>query len=101
MKNGGARPGAGRKPKPRVEPVRDGGAAARLIDALNSPESTDESAEIKGWRKLWDALDLRVRLDVRRYLYDKRDGRAVQQIAHTGDVTGSITIINKIARPQR
>lgn len=74
MPRGGARPGAGRKPKPKI----GHGSAARLIEALNRPASPDESEELKGWRLLWEAADLRIRLDVRKYLYDKRDGSAMQ-----------------------
>ncbi len=101
MARGGKREGSGRKRKPPVEPIKDAGAAARLIAALNQKAAPGDSVEVKGWRKLWDAEDLRVSLDVRRFLYDKRDGRAIQQIAHTGDVTGSITIVSKIERPKR
>ena len=84
-KRGGARPGAGRRPKPKVESVVDKSAAAKLIALLNAPAKTDEPVEIKGWRDLWNAQDLRVRLDTRKYLYDKRDGKAVHTVNHLHD----------------
>jgi hypothetical protein len=57
-------------------------AATHLIAALNTKKHSGESVEIQGWRELWDAEDLRIRLDVRRYLYDKRDGKATQPMDH-------------------
>ena len=82
---GGKRPGAGRPRKPKPESVVDRGAAAKLIAALNSPRVERESAEIAGWRELWDAEDGRVRLDTRKYLYDKRDGKAMHTVNHLHD----------------
>ena len=85
MARGGARPNAGRKKREKPPDVADKNAAARLIDALNRPESTADSEEIKGWRGLWNALDSRVQLDTRKYLYDKRDGKAVHTVNHLHD----------------
>lgn len=85
MARGGARPGAGRKKKDRPPSVADKTAAAKLIEALNAPKLPRESSEIAGWRELWDAQDLRVRLDTRKYLYDKRDGKAVHTVNHLHD----------------
>jgi hypothetical protein len=75
---------AGRKPLPPIIEVRDRGAAARLLEALNQKAAAKESVEIKGWRVLWEAQDLRILLDTRKYLYDKRDGKATQPIDHGG-----------------
>lgn len=96
MARGGARPNSGPKSKPK--PALDGRtsadreAAARLIEALNKPPSAREIAnphgEVAGWRSLWEAQDLRVRLDTRKYLYDKRDGKAAQVLRHTGPNDG-------------
>lgn len=74
---------------------------AQLIAMLNKKASPSESEEVKGWRKLWDADDLRVRLDVRRYLYDKRDGKAVQPMDHnaSGPVQVQITTNVKMRDP--
>jgi hypothetical protein len=67
MAHGGARAGAGRKPKAQR-------SAAKLIEALNRPAGEKEPDEVRSWRPLWEAKDLSVRLDARVYLYDKRDG---------------------------
>lgn len=101
MPSGGKREGAGRKPRTEAAEPVDGRTsagrewAARLIAALNneaevvvSGDTTykltltkKEAAEVNGWRELWDAQDLRIRLDVRKYLHDKRDGKAMQPVA--------------------
>jgi hypothetical protein len=84
-KRGGKRPGAGRKPKPKIESPVDRTAAARLLDALNRPPKSNDSVEVAGWRKLWNHSDPRIRLDSRKYLYDKRDGKPVQTVNHLHD----------------
>lgn len=101
MKNGGKRPGAGRKPKPPMETVSGKMASATLIEALNNKKDAHESIEIEGWRSLWDAADLRIRLDARKYLYDKRDGKATQPIDHGGGgpIKVEITTNVKMADP--
>lgn len=95
MAKGGRRPGAGRPPKVAVPdsgkpgPVspQDRDCAKRLLEALNRPARTApdkdgaaDSFEVAQWRLLSEAQDLRIRLDVRKYLYDKRDGKAAQPI---------------------
>lgn len=82
---GGRREGSGRKKKPIPEPISDKGCAARLIEALNREPRNDDSYEIKEWRKLWDASDLRIRLDTRKFLYEKRDGKAIHTVNHLHD----------------
>jgi hypothetical protein len=67
MPHGGARTGAGRKPKAQR-------SAAKLIEALNRPAGENEPDEVRNWRLLWEAQDLQIRLDARIYLYNKRDG---------------------------
>jgi hypothetical protein len=49
---------------------------------LNQKADAKESVEIKGWRVLWEAQGLRIRLDARKHLYDKRDGKATQPVDH-------------------
>jgi len=95
MPRGGYRPGAGRKPKVQIGPVPvpDKHAAMRLSEALNRSASDNDSQEVKGWRLLWDAQDLRIRLDVRKYLYDRRDGKARQMFEHLGQNGEPIKII--------
>jgi hypothetical protein len=100
MGHGGKREGAGRKPKIASAAAADGRTnaariwATRLIAGLTDPGSLDpkltpaEVIEIEEWRPLWEALDLRIRLDTRKYLYDKRDGKPVQP--HAGAEGGPI-----------
>ncbi len=91
MARGGKREGAGR-PKGVVLPrVADKECAARLLEALNRPEKTEDSYEVKRWRELESAQDLRLRFDVRKYLYDKRDGKAVQPMDF-GDKPVSVVV---------
>lgn len=85
MPKGGARAGAGRKPKPKIEPVSDRNAAAKLIESLNSIPDKLDDPEVAGWRGLWDSLNAGIRLDTRKYLYDKRDGKAVHTVNHLHD----------------
>jgi hypothetical protein len=90
MARGGKRSGAGRRPrvaKIAPAPVTTKSNAAELIDALNrAPDKRrKDSRELAGWRELWEAKDLRICLDVRKYLYDKRDGKPVQSINHIHD----------------
>ncbi len=94
---GGARPGAGRKPKPKVESVIDRSAAAKLLVLLNTDAKPNEPAEVMGWRELWNAQDLRVRLDTRKYLYDKRDGKAVHTVNHLHDKPIEVTHTFKLS----
>jgi hypothetical protein len=74
-------------------------AAGRLLVALNQPAVVGESYEIAQWRLLIEAQDLRIRLDARKYLYDKRDGKATQPIDHGGSVEA--TIIWDMPGPER
>ncbi len=101
MARGGKREGAGRKSKPRLPEVTNKAWAAVLLDALHKKEDSKESAEIKGWRKLWDAEELRIRLDSRKYLYDQAHGKATQPIDHGagGPIKVEITTNVKMADP--
>jgi len=87
---GGARAGAGRKPGVKLPSVADRAAAGRILEALNQPAKASEAYEIAQWRLLTEAQDVRVRLDARKYLYDKRDGKATQPIDHGGQMEHSI-----------
>ena len=94
MAKGGKRPGAGRPaklalPASKPGPVapQDRECAKRLLEALNRParmvadkDGPADSYEVQQWRTLCEGQDLRIRLDVRKYLYDKRDGKAAQPI---------------------
>jgi hypothetical protein len=92
MPHGGKRRGAGRKPGPTIPPLRDKECAARLLAALNQKASRDDSYEVRQWRVLTEAQDLRIRLDARKYLYDKRDGKAAQSFQVAGSDGGPIIV---------
>lgn len=99
-KKGGARPGAGRRKKEKPADLDARSAAGkkritRIIEALNKapklvklPDGTkvhvDEDYEISQFRKIDDA-GVRESLDLRKWLYDKEDGKAVQTINHLHD----------------
>jgi len=96
---GGKRDGAGRKPGPALPAVPDKTCAGRILEALNEPAVAAESYEEAQWRLLSEAQDLRIRLDARKYLYDKRDGKATQPIDHGGNLDH--TIIFDMPGPDR
>jgi hypothetical protein len=100
MARGGKREGAGRKPGVVLPEVADKGAAARLLEALNRDEKAEDSYEVKAWRELALAKDLRLRFDVRKYLYDKRDGKAVQPMDF-GDKPLGVQIITGANLPPK
>jgi hypothetical protein len=99
MARGGARPGAGRRPGVNLPKAADKEAAARILKELNREPKADDSYEVQQWRLLSEAKDLRIRLDARKYLYDKRDGKATQPIDHGGSVEA--TIIWDMPGPER
>ncbi len=69
MPRGGARPGAGRKPKATVILRRT--MAAQILCAVD---------EIEVWKLLIEQADYRTRLDAMKYLTDRRDGKAPQAV---------------------
>lgn len=84
MAKGGKRSGAGRKKQPRAEFKTSLEKFAFLIEELNKPKSKsqikNESGELRKWRTLWDAKELRIRLDTRKFIYDHAYGKATQPI---------------------
>lgn len=77
MAHGGKRPNAGRKAKAKTDlPTVNKTIAAEVLAKEN---------EIEAWLELLKAPDTRLRFDVRKYLTDKRDGKAVQTINHLHD----------------
>ena len=84
MPRGGARPNSGPKPKPKVPGVRDKNAAAYLLEGLNRPARSDDSFELQRFRAI-DNSGPGMSLDLRKYLYDKRDGKAVHTVNHLHD----------------
>jgi hypothetical protein len=90
-KRGGARTGAGRKKRETPAKIdarstEGQNRASRIIAALNqepNPKKPD-SYEIKKFRAIDDA-SVGDSLDLRKWLYDKADGKAVQTINHLHD----------------
>jgi hypothetical protein len=84
-KRGGAGRGGGKKkkeqPPVRIDARSSEGQqrAAAIIDALNQRASKEDSYEIQQFRRIDDA-GVRESLDLRKWLYDKRDGKAMQEI---------------------
>ena len=93
-RRGGARPGAGRKPN----------YLKRLADPITAAMILARSDEIKAWEELLNATmavsvgrgqsvevpHWAIRLEARKYLTDKRDGKARQAIEHSGPGGGPI-----------
>jgi hypothetical protein len=69
MTRGGARPGAGRKPKPTVVLRRT--MAAEILSAVD---------EVEVWKGLIERGDYRTILEAMKYLTDRRDGKAPQAV---------------------
>jgi len=86
MPRGGARPGAGRKkkPTPEVVQVRQKDHAAQLLAALNRPASEKDSYEVQKFRLIDDA-GVTESSNLRKWLYDKRDGLPVRTVNHLHD----------------
>jgi hypothetical protein len=78
---GGSRPGAGRRKSEKTPDVRDKGSAARILDALNRPAHSSDSFEVQRFRAIENS-SAGMSLDLRKYLYDKRDGKAVHTVNH-------------------
>lgn len=85
MPRGGKRPNAGRK---RVTPELPEANKAIATIALASPPQSGKfgwKGEIETWRELLGSTDGRLQFDVLKYLTDKRDGKAVQNLNHIHD----------------
>lgn len=91
-KRGGARPGSGRKKKllhsaptnPDARGYAGQTKAAEIRDALNKPPALDEPYEIQRFRAI-DMAGVRESLELRKWLYDKADGKAIQTVNHVHD----------------
>lgn len=107
MAHGGSREGAGRKPRPDpgLEPSKPGPVTyadracyARIIAKLNAPEPKEgvkaepDTPEVARFRKLVDAHDSRIVLDTLKWLYDKRDGKAIQPVDVDANLDSNVTI---------
>jgi hypothetical protein len=105
MPSGGKRQGAGRKALPRAQHSTGLEKFAWIIEELNKektkPELKKESGELKKWRLLWEAKDLRIRLDARKFVYDHAYGKATQPVDHGagGPIKVEITTNVKMPNP--
>lgn len=76
MARGGKRRGAGRKKKPVLPAVKTLGPLSKGLAAkLHGDESTE-----RRWRELRETGDHWFRLAVEKYLWDRAEGRPVQQV---------------------
>lgn len=74
---GGARPGAGRKPKPKIELSATKGIATEVFSRLDGKKAP---TEVMLWLNLLATKDERLRLDTLKYLTDRRDGKPAQGV---------------------
>lgn len=70
MANGGRRPGAGRKPKPKI-PKANRNVAAEVFAEIDKTSRN----RVKRWLELLDSQPL----ETMRYLTDRDEGRALQR----------------------
>ncbi|HLZ90207.1 MAG TPA: hypothetical protein VKQ28_00730 [Candidatus Acidoferrum sp.] len=74
--------------------LADREAAGRILENLNRAADAKDSYEVQQWRLLAEAQDLRIRLDARKWLYDKRDGKATQPVEVAGRKGGPAIIFD-------
>lgn len=74
---GGARAGAGRKPKPKIPIVATKGVATEVFSKLDGKHNP---TEVQLWLSLLAAKDDRLRFDTLKYLTDRRDGKPAQGV---------------------
>ena len=74
---GGARPGAGRKPRPKL-PFAHKDIASIVL--ATRPTKGGWPGEEARWMELLNAQDERLRFDVLKYLTDRRDGKPAQGV---------------------
>src|ERR1700693_1832494 len=105
MARGGKRTGAGRKPLPRAEKQSGIDFFRGVIEELEKEKSKaelrKESGKLRKWRTLWEAKDLRIRLDSRKFVYDHAYGKATQPVDHGagGPIQVDITTNVKMPNP--
>src|SRR5208282_5118952 len=104
MARGGKRAGAGRKAGVKLPDAADRDAAKRLLEALNKPAgdgakgTNEDDYEVAQWRELTEAKEIGIRLRARMYLYDKRDGKAVQPLDFTRPIDVIIDLDSAVTR---
>lgn len=105
---GGARPGAGRKPKPAKPAAVSKGAADEILDFLAlevNPHGNKVGKDGKPlcrclkcrWRALSDAFDMRLRYQVEKSLLDRVLGLPAQAVEHKGDINIGVELMARLA----
>jgi hypothetical protein len=92
-RRGGPRKGAGRPAKDKTPPVGDKSFADRVLKLVHGkrphPDVSDpeKACRCEGcdWWDMYWAKDNDARIRLRIWLYDKRDGKAVQTVNHVHD----------------
>lgn len=113
MPRGGKRDGAGRKPQPEPpatppDPTNHSGPvtatdrkfATELLEKVFAAADSNDPPDLKWWRDLFYAQDARLRFDVGKYWYDKRDGKAIQPVDVDASLTANWTWVNDVFPPR-
>lgn len=93
-RKGGRRPGAGRKPKPKL-PFAPKAQADLVLDKLGSVHQGKKLPTADDlWLQLLTSKDERIKLDTLKYLTDRREGKPIQRIA--GEDGGPVAVAVKV-----
>ena len=85
MANGGKRPGAGRKPKPKLPAVTGSKEKfLQIIDGLNREAKPEDSGELQAFRRI-DLSGADASLNLRKWLYDQGHGQSIRTVNHLHD----------------
>jgi hypothetical protein len=98
-KRGGARPGAGRKKITPELPEANKRIATEVLALKDFPKGHEKDCRCEQcrWVTLLNAPDLRIRFDTLKYLTDKRDGKAVQNVNHLHDKPIEHVVTHKLS----
>jgi hypothetical protein len=103
MPKGGARPGAGRKPKPKFQRGATTEVAHEVLASLIRVEYHKGGCrcEICRWREHIDSADKRLGFEALKYMTDRRDGKPTQVVRAevAGSGGGPLVILTSIQRP--
>jgi hypothetical protein len=80
---GGARPGAGRPPKPKVTVKK--ASAETILAAVDEKEL---------WTELLNSDNEKIRLEALRYLTDRRDGKPCESVMMRGEQELKLTVLH-------
>lgn len=103
---GGPGRGQGRKRKERPLGVTDKGMAAEVLALPEAADRTKLRPDVKAWHELIWHRDKNGALtpmaaDNRRYLTDKRDGKAVHHVNHMHDKPLELNVMHSISEKLR